>query len=507
MAELNVFVVHAAEDKKSKDDLLSHLTSQKEDGKASFWDRDSIMAGTEEAHVIKDELKKADIVLLLLSADFFNSNYCLAVEKKAYKLAKTSNVTVVPVMLRHFDLGSRYDGKATIPDRKTPILGSHWNSEDEAFHNVAEIIGDIIESKIEGRTSPHLKPPSLVRKSIRKLSRPIGIFLYIFLLVIFFSLLFLPKRNLPVEIKLEVTQVSFRLIKQEGNGLWSEPLLAKMAKVKNFNTARIPGSGIRFLEGPDELFDIPDSGVTIHRKSKSVEPYLYLYNVYLSKWDISDSSNIELRMAPGKSFFVGVENGKSNGTFNFNDSLELNTESSILQLGNTEYEDDLEAMVFSSLGRVNFEFDGFGHSISLDSLEKSIGATHLYVTELRFEKDLRDEKGTLLSSVLSGTISFDELDPIVIDRPETDFLKLESTSPLIIQKISVLDDSIELFIRSDQMHDIKKGTSLTSMESEMPTILDWLTVEYKIELLAIIFVFLALFILLLKNLLNRPVAR
>ena len=507
MAQINVFTVHSAEDKKHKDVLLSHLSSQKEDGKASFWDRDSIMPGNEEASEVKKALEKADIVLLLLSADFFGSEYCKAVERKAFALAKSKKVTVVPIMLRHFDLGLKYDSKATIPDRKTPIFGRYWNSEDEAFHTVAEIIGDIIDDQIAGQTSPHLKPPSLQRRLVRKLKRPAGILLYIFFLAFGFSLLFLPKRNLPVEIKLEVNQVNFRLVKKEGNGLWSKPIFAKMAKIKNFSTASIPGKKIRLLDRPDELSEIPDSGIIINRLSTSLEPYLYLSDIYLSRWNISDSSDIELRMAPGKSLFIAVDNGRSEGVFNFSDSLELSTEYSILQYGNTRFEDDLEAVVFSSLGRVNFLSDQFGHSISLDSLEESIDVTHLYVTGLRFEKDMRDESGTLVSSILSGVITTNGYDPISIDRPEIDFLKFESKNPMKIQKINVSDNSIELLIHGEKMHDIQKGTSLANMKSEMPTLLDWLAVEYRLEFVASIFIFLAVFIFLLRNLLTKSVSR
>jgi hypothetical protein len=134
MAKTHVLITHSAEDKIYKDELLLHLSSQKDDGKASFWDRDAISPGTEEAPELAGQLKKADIILLLLSADFFNSDYCLEVEKKAFALQKVKKVLVVPVMLRHFDLGAKYDSRATIPDRKRPILGKTWDSEDEAFN-------------------------------------------------------------------------------------------------------------------------------------------------------------------------------------------------------------------------------------------------------------------------------------------------------------------------------------------------------------------------------------
>lgn len=503
MARVNVFIVHAAADKESKDKLLSHLSGQKEDGNASFWDRDSISVGSDKTLEIKKELKKADIIVLLLSADFFSSDYCQDSERRAFQLGKTKNVTVVPVMLRHFDLGSKYDGKATIPYRRRPILGSHWGSEDEAFNFVAEIIGDIIEDRIAGKASPHLKPPSVIKKVGRKFKRPTGVLIYLFFLLLLFSVLFLPKRNLPVKIELQVNQVDFQLIENKENGFWSKSIFAKRAKIKNFSNALIPAKSVRLFGRHDQLYEVPESRITLNRLSESIEPYLYLNNVYLSEWNISDSSHIELRMAPGKSLFIAVDGGESQGTFNFNDSLELSTESSTLVLGDSEFKDDLEAVVYSSAGRVHFESQRPVHSISLDSLEESIDATYLSVTGLQFEKDMRNEKGTPMSSILSGEIDINGFDPIIIENAQTSFLKLESIAPLTIQKINVYDNSIELLIISDNIKDVQKGTSLTNLNSEMPTLLEWLTVKYRLELLASILLFLSPFTIFLKQVLDK----
>jgi hypothetical protein len=385
MAKTHVLITHSAEDKIYKDELLLHLSSQKDDGKASFWDRDAISPGTEEAPELAGQLKKADIILLLLSADFFNSDYCLEVEKKAFALQKVKKVLVVPVMLRHFDLGAKYDSRATIPDRKRPILGKTWDSEDEAFNHVAQIIGDIIDDHIEGDISPHLNRPTVFKRVWRKFKRPAGMLFYLLFLVIGFSLLFMAKRNLPGEIVLTVNQVDFHLVENKGEGLWSKSLFAPRATIKDFSNVLIPARRIRFLNNSNEFADIPGSRIKIDRLSASLEPYLYLTNVYLSEWKISDSSDIQLRMAAGNSLFISVANGSSTGQFNFGDSLELNTESSVMKFGNTKFEEDLEAIVYSSVGRVNFESRQLQHSIFLDSLEANQDATHLYVNRLQFE--------------------------------------------------------------------------------------------------------------------------
>jgi hypothetical protein len=126
-------------------------------------------------------------------------------------------------------------------------------------------------------------------------------------------------------------------------------------------------------------------------------------------------------MAAGNSLFISVANGSSTGQFNFGDSLELNTESSVMKFGNTKFEEDLEAIVYSSVGRVNFESRQLQHSIFLDSLEANQDATHLYVNRLQFEKDMRNENGTPVSAILSATIRLNGFDPLVIEKPETFF--------------------------------------------------------------------------------------
>ncbi len=490
MAKMHVFIAHSKDDKKLKDDLLKHLSSQKEDGKASFWDRDAILPGEDEDVVIAAELSKADIILLLLTADFFNLKACRDLEREAFALKRTKNVALVPIMLRYFDLGASYDGLATLPRRDRPILGRYWDSEDEAFTTVATKIGDIIAAKARGDVIPHLKPPPLVKKIARKLKRPAGIGVYLLLVLLLFSTLFLPKRNLPVKMKLAVNQVDFRLIENLGNGFWSQSIFAKNAMVKNFTTATLPGRNLRLLDNPDQLLEIPESRIKIDRLSATVDPYLYLFDVYLSDWDISDSATIRLRMTPENSLFISVDQGRSKGTFNFNDSLEFYTESSSMKFGGTKYEDDMEAILYSSAGRVNFEAVGLDHSISLDSLTEGLNTTNLYVSELKFQKDLRTDKGTVQSSILSGEITIDGFDPITIDTPEAYFLKFESPEPLRIQNINVLGENMELLIIGEGIKDIKKGTSLATMKSEIPTILEWLMTKYQLGLLATLVAFL-----------------
>lgn len=66
-----VFFSYAHEDQELRDQLEKHLSALKRQGVISTWHDRDIGAGTEWAGRISDELERADIILLLVSASFF----------------------------------------------------------------------------------------------------------------------------------------------------------------------------------------------------------------------------------------------------------------------------------------------------------------------------------------------------------------------------------------------------------------------------------------------------
>jgi hypothetical protein len=135
---LSVFVAYSHLDEGLKDNLLSHLSPLQRLGKIDTWHDQKIMPGAEWEKDIARALNEADIVLLLISIDFINSEYCYGVElERALERHDAKEATVVPVILRQclWQHSSFAKLQAVPKDAKAVVS---WSDRDEAFTAVAD---------------------------------------------------------------------------------------------------------------------------------------------------------------------------------------------------------------------------------------------------------------------------------------------------------------------------------------------------------------------------------
>jgi tetratricopeptide (TPR) repeat protein len=144
---VNVFYSYAHKDIVLRDNLEKHLANLKRQEYITSWyDRD-INAGQEWASEIDEHLKKAHIILLLISPDFMHSEYCYSVEMKyALKRHDDGEAYVIPIILRHVDWeGAPFSKLQMLPSLAKPIVSAHWHDADEAFSNVVKGIRKAIK--------------------------------------------------------------------------------------------------------------------------------------------------------------------------------------------------------------------------------------------------------------------------------------------------------------------------------------------------------------------------
>jgi len=79
-APLKVFLSYAHADEAHRQTLAKHLSALEDEGLITVWHDRKITAGGEWAGAIDEALRRAEIVLLLISADFLASDYCNDVE-------------------------------------------------------------------------------------------------------------------------------------------------------------------------------------------------------------------------------------------------------------------------------------------------------------------------------------------------------------------------------------------------------------------------------------------
>src|SRR6266699_7314919 len=136
---MKLFYCYAHEDRALRSELDKHLRNLRWQGQISSWHDYDINAGEEWQREIYDHLNTAHIILLLISPDFMNSDYCYSIEmKRALERHNTKEARVIPVILRHVYWQGIIGKLQALPKDAKPVMSSSWHSEDEAFFDVAE---------------------------------------------------------------------------------------------------------------------------------------------------------------------------------------------------------------------------------------------------------------------------------------------------------------------------------------------------------------------------------
>jgi tetratricopeptide (TPR) repeat protein len=139
------FCSYAHEDEVWRQKLETHLSLLRRQGLVSFWHNRLITPGTDWAQAIDSHLETASIILLLVSADFFASDYCYGIEMQhALKRHETGEARVIPLLVRLVDWkNAPFAHLQCLPTDARPL--SIWQDEDMALTDVATGIRRVLE--------------------------------------------------------------------------------------------------------------------------------------------------------------------------------------------------------------------------------------------------------------------------------------------------------------------------------------------------------------------------
>jgi TIR domain len=99
---VKIFFSYAHEDEPLLNKLKAHLRPLHRQGLIDVWYDRNISGGSEWEHEISNHLDEADIILLLISPDFMDSDYCYGVEmKRALERHERREAHVIPIILRY----------------------------------------------------------------------------------------------------------------------------------------------------------------------------------------------------------------------------------------------------------------------------------------------------------------------------------------------------------------------------------------------------------------------
>jgi len=152
-APLRLFIAYAREDDELRGRLEKHLSMLTRDGLIAPWHDRKIGPGNEWEGQIDQHLDTADIILLLVSADFLASDYCYDVEAtRALGRHAQGSARIVPVILRPADwMHSPLAKLQALPRDGKPV--ANWANEDEAFLDVVEGIRKAVAEMQKARSS------------------------------------------------------------------------------------------------------------------------------------------------------------------------------------------------------------------------------------------------------------------------------------------------------------------------------------------------------------------
>lgn len=156
---VRIFCSYAHKDEPLREALDPHFALLRRQGVATYWTDREIYAGSDWASQIDHNLRTANVIILLLSAHFINSNYCFDIElKQAAARHLRGEAVVIPVVLQpckwervrvQCDAGELELGQVqALPAKAQPV--TKWRNRQEAFDSIAEGVSSVVEQLAGG---------------------------------------------------------------------------------------------------------------------------------------------------------------------------------------------------------------------------------------------------------------------------------------------------------------------------------------------------------------------
>jgi internalin A len=143
-APVQLFISYSHKDELLRNQLETHLKLLQRQKLLSTWHERKIDAGEERAEVLAKQLDQAEVILLLVSADYLASENSDAEMHAALERHQAGKAVVIPVILRDVNWDRAPFAKLEpLPTNKRPV--TRWPDRDSAWRDVSEGIERVIE--------------------------------------------------------------------------------------------------------------------------------------------------------------------------------------------------------------------------------------------------------------------------------------------------------------------------------------------------------------------------
>jgi hypothetical protein len=167
------FISYSHVDEQFRAELEKHLSLLRRQGHVETWSDHRIAPGEGLEQSISTALETANVILLLVSADFLNSDYCYGVEmKRALERHEAGEAVVVPIIIRSCDWPSSPFGRVkALPTDGKPV--AKWSSLDDAFLDVVQKLRPLLAAPAKGSASHHTAMMSSAPRRAEERAEPV----------------------------------------------------------------------------------------------------------------------------------------------------------------------------------------------------------------------------------------------------------------------------------------------------------------------------------------------
>ena len=166
---VKVFFSYSHNDETDRNELEKHLAVLKRQGLIDTWYDRRILAGASLNQEIDQNLLESNLVLLLVSPDFLESDYCYSNEmQKALEMRSHSIAWVIPIILEHCDWkNTPLKNLLACPQDGKPV--SDYPNPNKAYNEIVQDIRGVIDEISE--KLPKTKKAASKESSITPVSK------------------------------------------------------------------------------------------------------------------------------------------------------------------------------------------------------------------------------------------------------------------------------------------------------------------------------------------------
>ncbi len=163
MSAKKIFVAYAPADEQHKIALSKHLSTLREEGWIDELSIEQILPGSSEEQSLRQLVSGADIILLLISADFLGDDDCQRIEDLAFATKARNGATIVPVLLRPCHYPKAYKKLSLLPSNKEAV--TNWGDADSAYLNIVQGLKRLLPAR-QAESNTNNEEDVEVRKTV-----------------------------------------------------------------------------------------------------------------------------------------------------------------------------------------------------------------------------------------------------------------------------------------------------------------------------------------------------